>query len=232
MLQPYHLTIRFRQHANDALLDLETDDGAADVATFVPPFGDDLPLVLRALDWAQFPPGARPPWLFDADAQARLTALGLWEGRRPAEDIHARVGRALYAALNVEPAATIIQQARASARANGQPLELVLRFARSSAALADLPWEALWEDVEAGGLPLLLAQGGRSSCVRYLSLPRPARACPDAVGRLAARWHPRTFAPRTARCPLQGAAAATRFAALHIDYARAAADSGGSARTC
>lgn len=174
MLQPYHLTIRFRQHANDALLDLETDDGAADVATFVPPFGDDLPLVLRALDWAQFPPGARPPWLFDADAQARLTALGLWEGRRPAEDIHARVGRALYAALNVEPAATIIQQARASARANGQPLELVLRFARSSAALADLPWEALWEDAESGGLPLLLAQGSRSSCVRYLSLPRPA----------------------------------------------------------
>jgi len=174
MLEPYHLTIRFRAQGDTAMLDLETDDGAGDAVTFTPPFGADLPLVLRALDAAQFPPPARPAWSFTQPEQQQLSNLGYWQGNRVVPAIHAQVGRALLAALIADPtAATIVAQARASARANGQPLELVLRFQRTATMLADLPWEMLWEDPATGGLPLLLAQGNRSSCVRYLTLPRP-----------------------------------------------------------
>jgi CHAT domain len=175
MLEPYHLTVRFRVAGDTTTLDLETDDGAGDAAEFTPPFGDDLPLVLRALDAAQFPIPMRPSWSFTQPEQERLRALGFWQGDRVVMDIHARVGRALLTALtNDSAAAAIVTQARAAAQASGQPLELVLRFPRAATTLADLPWEALWEETAGGtGLPLLLAQGSRSSCVRYLTLPRP-----------------------------------------------------------
>lgn len=173
MLEPYHLTIRVRGQADAAQLDLETDDGAGDEVAFTPPFGADLPLVLRALEYAQFPPPARPAWSFTLAEQERLTALGFWQGDRVRVDCHARVGQALLATLTADPtAAQLVSAARSAARAGGQPLELVLRFQRSATGLADLPWEALWEAQAAGGLPLLLAQGNRSSCVRYLTLPR------------------------------------------------------------
>jgi len=128
MLEPYHLTIRFRAQGDTATLDLETDDGASDVATFTPPFGDDHALVLRALDAAQFPAPTRPSWSFTPSEQERLVARGFWQGGRVVPEIHARVGRALLAALTADSAAAaIIAQARAAAQASGQPLELVLR---------------------------------------------------------------------------------------------------------
>jgi hypothetical protein len=54
MPDPYSLTIRFSQRDAAAQLYLETESGAGDVATMQQPFADDLPLVLRALDIAQY----------------------------------------------------------------------------------------------------------------------------------------------------------------------------------
>jgi hypothetical protein len=177
MHNPCRLTIRFRQSDDRALLEFETDDGASAEATMALPFGSDLPLVLEALDVAQFPNPVFQYHRFDAPAWARLAALGLWDGERLAPDIHARVGRALFQALVAHSdAAALVTQARSAARAASRPLELALRFNPSAVACADLPWELLWEnDGSDMGLPLLLAQGSGSSCVRYLpqTLARP-----------------------------------------------------------
>ncbi|NTU79284.1 MAG: DUF1566 domain-containing protein [Chloroflexales bacterium] len=175
MAEPYHLTIRFRQQGARALLDLESDSGAGTHAAMDLPFGDDLPLVLRALDAAQITdPQASLTRLSPAEHE-RLTTMCLHNQASPAANFHALVGRALLRALTADPQArAVLTQARAEARAEGRSLELVLRFPREASLLADIPWELLWDEPEHGsGLPLLLAQGGHSSCVRYLTLPRP-----------------------------------------------------------
>lgn len=184
MPEPYHLTIRFRQQGGAALLDLETESGAGDAATMQPPFAGDLPLVLRALDLAQYPnPAPLLARLPTAD-RTRLGELGLLDGQVFVRDLHARVGQALLAALIDDPqAAAIVRQARDAAQAARRGLALNLRFPPNATQFADLPWELLWDVATQGGVPLLLAHGGYSACVRYLTLPqpRPAPAPPGST---------------------------------------------------
>lgn len=176
MAEPYHLTVRFRPYGAGALLDLETDSGAGTSASMELPFGDDLPLVLRALDAAQLGGSGDALRALAQAERDRMRARGLaTDGPTAISGLHAQVGRALLRALTADPQALhMVLQARSEARIMGAGLELALRFPREAATLADLPWELLWDDLDReGGLPMLLAQGGHSSCVRYLTLPRP-----------------------------------------------------------
>ncbi|MEI8167731.1 MAG: CHAT domain-containing protein, partial [Chloroflexales bacterium] len=193
MTEPYHLTIRFRQQGSAARLNLETESGAGTDATLPLPYAADLPLVLRALDIAQYPNSAPLLAALPAPERARLVELGLLTGQTFVADLHARVGRTLLTALTNASAgeaaapedttATILALARSEARASGRGLALNLRFPPNATQFADLPWELLWDAAGQGGVPLLLAHGGYSACVRYLTLPqpRPAPAPPGST---------------------------------------------------
>jgi hypothetical protein len=57
----------------------------------------------------------------------------------------------------------------------GRPLSLVLAFPPDAFALAQLPWELIWDE---GPTPMLLSRGMRATCIRRLDL---AQALPPPV---------------------------------------------------
>jgi hypothetical protein len=150
----------------------EADEIGTRESRFALPYqGDDLALVLRALDSLQAPAS------FGAAEMERLAALGLpVEGGFLSAQAHRAVGRALFAALTNDPqGATALSTARNMAIDKGAPLALGLHFASGEVALAALPWELLWEPDQL--MPVLIRHGQESSCTRHIDL---AEALPPA----------------------------------------------------
>jgi hypothetical protein len=188
--QPVSLRILFEPRGDGALLRWEAEVLGARTSRLAAPLpAEDLPLVLRALDVLQDP--AYPHavngeqdrhFSFGAADRARLAALGLWAEQRVRPDAPRRLGRRLFNALTMDPAA---QQAlgtvRDHAAALGRPLALELCFPPGAIALAALPWELLWDD---GPAPLLLARGAVGGLSRRLDLPQPLPPPREATGPL------------------------------------------------
>jgi hypothetical protein len=179
---PLHLTLTLStadMPAASARVRWESPVLGAQQSRFVSPYrGAALALVLRALDLAQSLSDPRAS--LSAEEQAQLATLGLWDaaGWVP-PDACQRVGRTLYQALVADPGgAQAMQNVRAYAAAQGQPLALNLLLPPAAHELAALPWELLWD---AGPVPLLLSRGRVAACTRYLDLdyapppPRPYR---------------------------------------------------------
>lgn len=135
---------------------------------FVSPYqGDDLALVIRALDAVQS--RRNPHAVFSTEEQARLDALGLWHGKGwLLEGSARRVGQALYRALCADPqGAQALGTVRDYAASQDRPFALCLRLSPTQVELAALPWEVLWDD---GPSPLLLSRGRLAACTRHLDL--------------------------------------------------------------
>lgn len=155
---PKPITLRFIPQDSGAQIIWEADIFGRSISGFAPPYDTaDLPLVLKALDAAQWPgyPYAEPH--FAAAEQERLADLKLWEGDRVSADVHVRVGQALYRQLVADREADrALDQARNYAITQREPLSLVLRFPPDAVWLAALPWELLWDAQGA----LLLSRAG------------------------------------------------------------------------
>ncbi len=192
---PINLTLTFTPTASGATIRWEADVLGVRESTFITPYpGDDLALVMHALDVLQYP-NYPVPWnaeqqqyfRFNAAHQQRLTTLGLWDAAgRVVADGQLRVGRALFRALNNAASATqALGTIRDHATASGTALALRLRFPATAIALAALPWELLWDT---GPLPFLLSRGQLASCTRHLDLPQalPPPQPPGSVLRILA----------------------------------------------
>jgi hypothetical protein len=171
--------LAFAREATAIAVRWEADALGVRHSTLALPYqGDDLALVISALDVLQYPnyPNPATTWqrqrfTFSAAEQERLRALGLWDGdaARVRADAHQCVGQALYRALGDDGAgARALDTVRNHAAANGQPLALRLRFPSEAVELAALPWELLWD---AGPVPVLLSRGQLAACTRHLDLP-------------------------------------------------------------
>jgi hypothetical protein len=173
------LSLSFEPTSAGVRLRWQSDPLGLRESSFVSPYqGDDLALMLRALDALQYPDDTPPAHSFSIAEQQRLIALTLWDSAngRLRRDAHQQVGRALYTALTADPAgAQAMGTARDYATASGQVLQLVLRFPPAAIRLAALPWELLWD---AEPTPLLFRRSPHASCTRHLDLPQalpPAR---------------------------------------------------------
>lgn len=169
------LTIRFAPAAGGATLTWSGASIGERTSSFVHPFaGEDLELVLRALDGLQHLTAG----LTAAQAE-RLTALQIpHEQGLVADTAHPAVGRLLYRALTADPrAAQALSTARDVATGAGAALSLALHFPPDAVTLAALPWELLWAEGEP--TPLLLSRGPVGSLTRHLGLAQalpPPRA--------------------------------------------------------
>jgi outer membrane protein assembly factor BamB len=168
------LTLRFELEHDATAITWEADVIGVRQSRLVSPYrGDDLDLIVRALDLLQYPSAT-----LDPEELARIVDLGLpVVGGSLSEAGHRAVGRALYKALVADPrGAEALSTVRNYARAEGRPLALRLRFPPEAIELAALPWELLWDD---GPAPLLLGGGKLAGCTRHLDLaeavppPRP-----------------------------------------------------------
>jgi nucleoside phosphorylase len=171
------VTLRLVPRGDAVQVTWEADVIGRRASVFHPPYDAAmLPLVIKALDAAQFPSHPYVGPQFEPAERDRLVARGYWANGRVATDIHRRVGRELYGALVADPeGAKALGTARDHATAQGLQLAYVLRFPPEATELAALRWELLWD--ERG--PLLLSHGRLASCVRYLdldqALPPPSR---------------------------------------------------------
>jgi hypothetical protein len=167
--EPLQVTLRFDQTGRTARIIWDSMFGTKK-STFSPPYtGDDLALVIRALDALQYPTYPLGSPTCTPEEQGRLKDLGLWDGKRISRDAPRLVGQKLYAALRrSRTGGEALKVIRETARAQGLPVSYVLRFPPEAVELAALPWEVLWDDRQA----VLLSRGGRDidSCERYLDL--------------------------------------------------------------
>jgi|GEM_PF-2980984 len=166
------LKLTFLSQPAGAVVIWESDVLGRRVSQFQAPYDErQLPLVIQALELAQHPAGA--PGLGPVERE-QLRDSELLVGDWPAEDLHRRVGRALYKALTADPAAALaLHMVRDHATALGLALAFQLHF--DGPALAALPWELLWDE----GGPVLFSRGALASVVRCLDLgqalpPAPA----------------------------------------------------------
>lgn len=144
-------------------------------SSFQPPYaGDDLGLVIRALDELHTRQRG-----FAHDELSRLAGLGLVVSPDSGQllyESHRAVGRRLYDALvsdrEADKALAVIRNAAVAQR---RQVIVHLHFAPRAVELATLPWELTWDN---SGEPLLLSRGQMIACVRHLDLPQalpPAR---------------------------------------------------------
>jgi len=172
------LTLRFLR--DEAAVLWESDVLGPRRSSFQPPFeAEALPLVLRALEAEQHGTPGREA--FSPFEQEELVRLRLWHGEGLVPSVSQRVGWQLYLELELpREGENTLRTARDLATAQGQTLELRLRFGKDMAHLAALPWEALWD----GEGPLLLSRGKLASCVRYLDLAEAVAPPRPTAGRL------------------------------------------------
>ncbi len=174
-----NLTLTFTPTAGGTTIRWEADVLGVQESVFIMPYpGDDLGLVMHALDVLHYPNYPVPSnaeqqqyFRFNAAHQQRLTTLGLWDmAGHVVADGQRRVGRALFQALSHTASATrALSTLRDHIMASGKALAMHLRFPVTAIALAALPWELLWD---AEPLPFLLNHGQMASCTRYLDLPQ------------------------------------------------------------
>jgi hypothetical protein len=169
-VSPAQVTLRFEPSSDGATIRWEGFALGHETSKFAMPYkAKELPVVIKALDAAQYPnhPTGGPQF---SDAERKLLAdLGLWNGTRVSPDICELVGKKIYDALTQDPNGNIaLRLARESARNQGQPLSYVLRFPADAVDLASLPWEAMWDKRQA----VLLSSGASEldSLERYLDL--------------------------------------------------------------
>jgi energy-coupling factor transporter transmembrane protein EcfT len=168
--EPLQVTLQFTQTGQRVRIAWDSDVIGMTTSSFSPPYtGQDLRLVIRALDALQYPNYPQGAPTCTPDEQARLKALGLWNTGGISREAPRIVGQKLYAALcRSRSGAEALKVVREAARSQGRPLSYVLRFPSDAVELAALPWEALWDERQA----VLLSRGGRDidSCERYLNL--------------------------------------------------------------
>lgn len=182
----YPLTLRLVPRGDTVQVTWEANVIGSRSSEFRPPYDAAmLPLVIKALDAAQWPSHPLKGPQFDASERDRLAARDYWADGRVVTDIHRRVGRELYVALVADPkGATALRTARDHATEKHLPLAYLLRFPPEATELTALPWELLWDDRE----PLLFSRGQLASCVRYLDLDEalPQSSRPGTTLRLLA----------------------------------------------
>jgi hypothetical protein len=180
------LILRITPQGASAQITWEADVLGRRTSTFHSPYDSaTLPLVIKALDAAQWPDHPFEGPRFSQEDQDLLTGYGLWTINRVVVDIHQRVGRALYNALVADlEGAIALRTVRDHATAQGLTLSYLLRFPPDAVSLAILPWELLWDEHNA----LLLSRSKLASCVRYLDLDQalPPPRSPGSKLRLLA----------------------------------------------
>jgi hypothetical protein len=168
--EPARLTLRFTPTADGARITWESFAGGTASSVFQMPYaGEELALVIKALDSVQHPEHPQRGPRFNEQEQEWLQNRGFWQGKRVVSDLHQQVGRQLYAALiDDRQAEMALRLARENARSQGQALTYILRFPPEAIELAALPWEAIWDNRQA----VLLSRGNRQidSLERYLDL--------------------------------------------------------------
>lgn len=167
--EPLQVILRFEPTNRGATITWESRLGTKKSRFVTPYTGEDLRLVIQALDALQYPqhPYAGPT--FSAEEQERLKALELWGYKRVSREAPRLVGQKLYNALRKSrEGGEALNSVREAARAQGLAIRYILHFPSDAVELAALPWELLWDERQA----VLLSRGGPEidSCERYLDL--------------------------------------------------------------
>lgn len=164
------VSLSFEPRGTEVVVEWRSDFLGERTTRFTPPYDDiTLPLVVKALDAVQWSSTSAGGPLFSGDEQARLAALGLWEGTWVAPQSYKLVGQQLYNALGPEGQAAL-NAVRNDGMLRRQRTNYVLRFPPDGVTFAALPWETLTDQ----GQALLLARGNAiDSCERYLLSARP-----------------------------------------------------------
>src|SRR3954447_7924059 len=98
------LTLRLLPRGDATQVTWESDVLGRRASEFQPPYDSTmLPLVIKALDAAQWPSHPQRGPQFDPSERDRLAAKDYWAAGRVVTDIHQRVGRELYEALAADP---------------------------------------------------------------------------------------------------------------------------------
>jgi CHAT domain len=180
------LTLRFLSVGRVFQINWEANEIGTRTSSFRSPYSAQLlPLIVKALDAAQYlnDPANRPQ--FEGDESERLGRLRLWQDNYVVGDIDRRIGSKLYeTVLGDRNAIVALENVRSAAIGNGKTVGYMLRFPPEAVTLAALPWELLWDDPN----PLVFNQGQLSSFVRYLDLPQalPPPADPGTSLRILA----------------------------------------------
>jgi hypothetical protein len=209
------LTLRFMSVGRAVQIKWEANEIGSRTSSFRSPYTAPLlPLIVKALDAAQYfnDPNNRPQ--FEGNESERLSRLRLWQNNYVVADIDRRIGSTLYnALLRDRDAIVALENMRSAAIISGRTVGYILRFPPEAVALAALPWELLWDDPN----PLVFNQGQLSSFVRYLDLPQtlPPSAAPGTplrilavepkAGMPEAVWHAERAARRNAWSDLERA---------------------------
>ena len=163
---PIDLELSFSPTANGATITWVAHEIGKRKSRFRSPYsGEDLALVLRALDMLQ-----SLTMSFSAQELGRLTKLHLphTHGAVDAQLAQA-VGRRLHKGLCTDRRASEgLASLRDQLHASGRPLQLRLHFTREAANLAALPWELLWAEDETR--PLLFTLAREVSYTRHIDL--------------------------------------------------------------
>lgn len=138
------------------------------VTSFAPPYDDNtLPIVIKALDAAQYPNYPLGGPQFTPDEQSVLTSLKLWQNGRILPSVHKLVGQAIYNALDSD-GKSALEAIRNYGIAQRQQISYVLRFPQLEVDIAALPWEAMTDN---SNKPVLLTRGNNvDSCERYMDI--------------------------------------------------------------
>lgn len=165
---------------NQVTLSFEpSDDGSASVnwgssllgrrvTKFSPPYDEaTLPIVIKALDAAQYPNHPLGGPQFTADEQKILSDLKIWQGGKVSPNVHKLVGQAVYQALGAD-GINALEAVRNVAISQRQKTSYVLRFPLEAVEMAALPWEAI---TDSRNKAVLLSRGNDvDSCERYMDI--------------------------------------------------------------